>query len=60
MNKWIELDEIHITGITGNVLAEDIHHFVSNGANEVLPKPLTKAKLLSALNHYGSVRHLNT
>lgn len=30
-----------IKGITGNVLAEDIHHFISNGANEVLSKPLT-------------------
>ena len=45
-----------IKGITGNVLAEDIHHFISNGANEVLSKPLTKSKLLSALNHYGRIQ----
>ena len=44
-----------IAGITGNVLAEDIKHFVSNGANEVIPKPLTKAKLLSVLQHYASM-----
>ena len=42
-------------GITGNVLAEDIQHFISNGANEVIPKPLTKAKLFNVMQHYASM-----
>jgi CheY-like chemotaxis protein len=37
--------EALIVGVTGNVLAEDVAHFVNNGANEVLPKPVKFAKL---------------
>ena len=37
--------EALIVGVTGNVLAEDVKHFVNNGANEVLPKPVKFAKL---------------
>jgi len=43
-----------IIGITGNALPADISKFVSNGANEVLIKPLTKAKLTDTL-----LRHFN-
>ena len=38
------------------LLAEFIHHFVSNGANELISKSLTKAKLLSALQHYARLK----
>jgi CheY-like chemotaxis protein len=36
-------------GVTGNALPEDIAKFIASGANTVLTKPLTKAKLASAL-----------
>ena len=49
MNCYCELE-----GITGNVLTEDIDAFISGGANEVISKPLTKAKLLSAMDHYAA------
>jgi CheY-like chemotaxis protein len=39
-------------GITGNALPEDIDFFVSSGANQVVTKPLSKAKLLDALYHF--------
>jgi CheY-like chemotaxis protein len=41
-----------ILGITGNALPEDIDFFVSSGANQVITKPLSKAKLLDALHHF--------
>ena len=34
-----------IVGVTGNVLAEDVRHFIESGANEVLPKPVKFNKL---------------
>ena len=42
-----------VIGITGNALPEDIAFFKSHGANSVVTKPLTNAKLLDAirLNH---------
>ena len=39
-------------GITGNALPKDIASFLAGGANEVLTKPLTKAKLVNALQSY--------
>jgi len=30
----------HIIGVTGNVLAEDVAHFKSCGAEQILPKPV--------------------
>ena len=39
-------------GVTGNALREDIAAFLVNGANEVITKPLTKAKLFDSLNKY--------
>eukprot|EP01036_Dinobryon_divergens_P028060 gene28060-biopygen22994 len=41
-----------IIGITGNALPEDIDFFVSSGANQVVTKPLSRAKLLDALHHF--------
>eukprot|EP01036_Dinobryon_divergens_P037530 gene37530-biopygen29716 len=41
-----------IIGITGNALPEDIDLFVSSGANQVVTKPLARAKLLDALHHF--------
>ena len=38
-----------IIGVTGNALPEDIAKFIACGANKVLTKPLTKAKLFEAL-----------
>eukprot|EP01035_Chromulina_nebulosa_P041231 gene41231-biopygen27893 len=48
--------ELHYTrpiiGVTGNALPHDIDHFIKSGANEVVIKPLTRAKLLDALSRY--------
>ena len=44
-------------GITGNVHDEQIADFVSHGANGVVTKPLTKAKLLDAMAHYSPLQH---
>jgi CheY-like chemotaxis protein len=40
---------VHI-GITGNALQEDLDEFLSSGVNEILVKPITKAKLIDVLN----------
>lgn len=42
-----------IVGITGNLLPEDIEHFLSQGANEVLPKPFNISDLEEILMEYG-------
>jgi two-component system, sensor histidine kinase len=34
-----------IFGVTGNVLAEDVHYFISMGANKVLSKPVSMASI---------------
>jgi CheY-like chemotaxis protein len=34
-----------IVGITGNILSEDTDYFKSHGATEVLPKPVTMARI---------------
>eukprot|EP01035_Chromulina_nebulosa_P032235 gene32235-biopygen20774 len=43
-----------VIGITGNALPEDLDNFRGHGANMVLTKPLTNAKLMDAMrqNHY--------
>ena len=38
-----------VIGITGNALPEDIAFFKAHGANSVITKPLTNAKLLDAI-----------
>ena len=42
----------YFAGITGNALPKDIEYFISNGANHVITKPLTKAKLIDALHSF--------
>ena len=34
-----------ILGITGNILSEDVDFFKAHGATEVLPKPVTMARI---------------
>eukprot|EP00597_Dinobryon_sp_UTEXLB2267_P019082 CAMPEP_0201105420 /NCGR_PEP_ID=MMETSP0812-20130820/45790_1 /ASSEMBLY_ACC=CAM_ASM_000668 /TAXON_ID=98059 /ORGANISM="Dinobryon sp., Strain UTEXLB2267" /LENGTH=1046 /DNA_ID=CAMNT_0047365263 /DNA_START=202 /DNA_END=3342 /DNA_ORIENTATION=+ len=41
-----------IIGVTGNALPDDVAMFVACGANEVVIKPLTKKKLMTALSCY--------
>ena len=41
-----------VVGITGNALPEDIAFFKAHGADAVITKPLTNAKLLDALGHF--------
>ena len=38
-----------VIGITGNALPEDLDNFRDHGANKVLTKPLTNAKLMEAM-----------
>ena len=38
-----------VIGITGNALPEDLDNFRDHGANMVLTKPLTNAKLMDAM-----------
>lgn len=38
-----------IIGVTGNALPEDIAFFIENGANSVVIKPLTNAKMLESM-----------
>ena len=42
-----------IIGITGNLLADDIRHFLSCGANHVLPKPVDISKLEELWREHG-------
>eukprot|EP00597_Dinobryon_sp_UTEXLB2267_P009324 CAMPEP_0170096594 /NCGR_PEP_ID=MMETSP0019_2-20121128/28692_1 /TAXON_ID=98059 /ORGANISM="Dinobryon sp., Strain UTEXLB2267" /LENGTH=801 /DNA_ID=CAMNT_0010318641 /DNA_START=556 /DNA_END=2961 /DNA_ORIENTATION=- len=47
-----------IIGITGNALPADIAKLISSGVNEVVLKPLTKAKLIDALlRNCETLRH---
>jgi two-component system, sensor histidine kinase len=41
--------DLLIIGVTGNVLPEDKAHFISQGANLVMPKPLDITELLTQL-----------
>mmetsp|Transcript_25988 Transcript_25988/g.37270 ORF Transcript_25988/g.37270 Transcript_25988/m.37270 type:complete len:835 (+) Transcript_25988:1356-3860(+) len=41
-----------IIGITGNALPTDIAKFIASGVNEVLTKPVTKAKLIETIQSY--------
>jgi len=41
-----------VIGITGNALPEDIAFFKAHGADSVITKPLTNAKLLDTLGHF--------
>lgn len=45
-----------IVGVTGNVLPSDVQHFLRNGANGVIPKPL-KVPDLEGLWMDCGVRH---
>jgi len=51
MRKELKYDGI-IIGVTGNALPDDIDRFITCGANEVLLKPLTKARLFISLYSY--------
>jgi CheY-like chemotaxis protein len=44
--------DLLIIGVTGNVLPEDKAHFIRQGANAVLPKPLDMKELLTELQSY--------
>jgi len=40
----------YICGVTGNVMARDVKHFVDSGADILLPKPLNVDRLREVLN----------
>jgi len=43
------LKQVIIIGVTGNVLQEDVEHFMQSGADAVLSKPLSMDKLRATL-----------
>ena len=48
-----------VIGITGNALPEDLDNFRDHGANMVLTKPLTNAKLMDAMRKSHLEQRLN-
>lgn len=47
--------DVFIVGVTGNLLPEDVSHFLSCGANAVLPKPFTISHLEDLWMEYSVV-----
>ena len=45
-----------ILGVTGNVLQEDVDYFISKGADDVLPKPVSMALLNNYWKSHASPR----
>ena len=45
-----------VIGITGNALQEDLTFFKDHGANVVITKPLTNAKLMDAIRNSSAGR----
>ena len=45
-----------ILGVTGNVLSEDVAHFKSKGADEVLAKPISLERINDYWNHHKVIR----
>jgi signal transduction histidine kinase/CheY-like chemotaxis protein len=45
--------DVHIVGVTGNVLPEDVAFFISCGANAVLPKPVKLSDLSDLWMQHG-------
>ena len=45
--------DVNIIGVTGNVLQDDVAHFISNGANEVVFKPVNVDELESLWSEQG-------
>ena len=45
--------DVNIIGVTGNVLPEDVSHFMSCGANQVVTKPVRIAELNTLWLEYG-------
>ena len=48
-----------VIGITGNALPEDLDNFRNHGANAVLTKPLTNAKLMDAMRESHFEQRIN-
>jgi CheY-like chemotaxis protein len=46
------LVQLFFLGITGNALPEDMRIFKESGVDDVLIKPLSKAKLLAAFEQH--------
>ena len=42
-----------VIGVTGNILSEDVTHFIDHGANAVLSKPFDFNKFLSLLEQFS-------
>ena len=45
-----------ILGVTGNVLSEDVAHFKSKGADEVLAKPVSLERINDFWNHHKDIK----
>ena len=45
--------DVNIIGVTGNVLHDDVVHFISQGANEVVFKPVNLDELEELWSEFG-------
>lgn len=45
-----------ILGVTGNVLSEDVNHFKSKGADEVLAKPVSMERINDYWHHHKLIK----
>ncbi len=45
----------HLARITDNALPEEIDFYLFIGANQMVAKPLSKAKLMNALQHFAAI-----
>lgn len=50
--------DVNIIGVTGNVLPDDVAHFISQGANEVVFKPVNVEELESVWSELGVYENL--
>jgi CheY-like chemotaxis protein len=56
-SRYVFNSMLYAAGVTGNALPTDIAKLIASGANEVLTKPVTKAKLIETLRSYHHIDH---
>ena len=49
------ISKYHLAGLTDNALPEDIDFYLFIGANQMVAKPLSRAKLMNPLQHFTAI-----